>query len=1488
MSLEALIASGAVGWAVGQVADVVGRPIKDALDDVAFRRAISDALTRALQRADGQLSPEQSGQAAGIIDANRPILFTLILDRLQDPAASSAPISGELSNALSSENALPRDICDVIASAIDAELWAKDPLAAHRRALSDYVCEATLLRLAERIAPDISAAAILARVRRAAKLDSEKRLSHVHKAGPCVPRKLKKLDSKNDDSWLGADELAQAIDIGWTGAIVDIGGVGKTTYLQTLATVAMNARRGVGALTLDLTDVSREGDVLKAVLGRDAYRQARADTDDLARLARDGRLWLFLDGWNELSREQRKEVRDAIGRYRNDFPTAPLLFATRPFASRLPSEPGIHYGLDRLSYADQLGFIVNIAGEAGRQAFLAARTSESVRGLLGTPFFLSLFAKLPWGKPGLKTPETSADLIGAFVDHELRRDHYLDAPLHLRPDGLVAAMRNLAGRLVRDDRMTMSLQEAIAAILTLNLNNGPALHAKHAEEIIEFLALRSLMHTQQHEEVLEVSFDHQLFRDYFASDEIVAAIRTCADDAAVPCQAVARYVDDRRWSGAVEMAVGRLGGEAVADVGLKRFLYEACGVEPLFAADLLFRISDGAWASLEGDLTRFVDAWSESGGANSTFSFMIRTGRPVFSERIWAQISAGDDRGGYGGIADNRPFAPEVLGADWLARMGQLDTNMRRGIVFDLAFHGGFHGVELAAKIALKGPHSDELGFVFDAVSHHYPELAPSILDELDAETIERWAYDRQYQELADLEGRTDYLAIFERDASSADAETALRAQLELVKLRGEKPSAELIHKGLDFDRGSKEARHHYRHRFKELAPEILSDVLLSRALDGDTASRVADDVLAVKDEARERLFERLCESEPDHFGLLELAKFLNAAQVRALITEVIQLSEKIHETPRMEARDPWKERRKIEDILKRCDARLLTRLLMITPAGTASAAAALCGLINARSHDHDRNIERLDPAGPRRILLSLRIRQWCDKLLEDPETPREWLAAGANAIAALGRSEDVTVIKNLLDRELDVHEKELAAFRANPVGARSSGNSAALYCDNQFGWAFRKVRSDEARDVLLSYMGDPRFEAEAASGLRVYAPHRTAHLEEVGMAQGLLKQYTSARDRRRAYLEAPDARCHPVAAAILDSIAAIDRGSEDKWRRIRNLAAAVAGMECGERLGELLDLVRGDPEPEKTREVFAALSETGMPLKGEWLMRGADAAAAVYANTNWPLDQKSYMITRWLDLFARSDTPGEIPIRLEQHPELVDRHGPRHYLDCLVVDDPDDEIDAVEALAALHTGRHIRESRNGALLRIETQRSMLMVLDDALSGEGDRYSYTLPGGRGPLAPLFEKDPGLIDKCMADLQDKEDRPVRLNRLATIMSGVGAEDVFDRVTEHCVNFPGVGWEELAKAMVRARCVLETPVGASTYETHQRSVASVRAKIFGLIHSREDQASFWKALLEQIDAIVRDFGGHPDDPRHPDLSMGEPHPAAAKSLWDKAVP
>jgi hypothetical protein len=127
VSLEALIASGAVGWAVGQVADAVVGPIKAALSDVAFRRAISDALAQALKRADEQLGPEKSEQAARIIDANRPILFTLILDRLQDPAASSAPISGELANALSSETTLSADICGIIGGRSTPSCGLKNP-----------------------------------------------------------------------------------------------------------------------------------------------------------------------------------------------------------------------------------------------------------------------------------------------------------------------------------------------------------------------------------------------------------------------------------------------------------------------------------------------------------------------------------------------------------------------------------------------------------------------------------------------------------------------------------------------------------------------------------------------------------------------------------------------------------------------------------------------------------------------------------------------------------------------------------------------------------------------------------------------------------------------------------------------------------------------------------------------------------------------------------------------------------------------------------------------------------------------------------------------------------------------------------------------------------------------------------------------------------------------------------------------------------------
>jgi len=128
-------------------------------------------------------------------------------------------------------------------------------------------------------------------------------------------------------------------------------GMGKTTTVLQLAEYAL----GVGAVVpiyIHLGDWSAGSvGLLQDVLGRPAFRSFKEN--QLISLARDGRLLLLLDGWNELDLASQKRLRIEI----TTLCQAPLnmqfVVTTRLQAAEVPMN-GMKIGLNQLSEDQQM------------------------------------------------------------------------------------------------------------------------------------------------------------------------------------------------------------------------------------------------------------------------------------------------------------------------------------------------------------------------------------------------------------------------------------------------------------------------------------------------------------------------------------------------------------------------------------------------------------------------------------------------------------------------------------------------------------------------------------------------------------------------------------------------------------------------------------------------------------------------------------------------------------------------------------------------------------------------------------------------------------------------------------------------------------------------------------------------------------------------------------------------------------------------------
>jgi hypothetical protein len=470
--------------------------------------------------------------------------------------------------------------------------------------------------------------------------------------------------------------------------------------------------------------------------------------------------------------------------------------------------------------------------------------------------------------------------------------------------------------------------------------------------------------------------------------------------------------------------------------------------------------------------------------------------------------------------------------------------------------------------------------------------------------------------------------------------------------------------------------------------------------------------------------------------------------------------------------------------------------------------------------------------------------------------------------------------MKELLEAELNHYELE---YQQQAPG-RQKRLGGEIW-DHRRREPFARHLWPEAQPLLLSYIGDERFELDAAIALRRFAPFPTSDIEETGAWKHGPPTFKLRRERRRAYLDrTPSPICHPVAARVLDRIRELAPHDDESWARARNLAASAAWMDSGPRINEIIELIERDPAPRRIAPVLEALALTGYPIRADWILPGLAEAEAEYFSKDWRPDDDFYILKPWLDMLAQSDRPLELVDRMKEYPRDIRRWRVQDFIPILMLADPDAMIDAIEALHAVGEhgdGDHVRVE---ALFRVGSDRALTILLDDVLAG---RYQGSLHFGfRSPnaIAGLLEREPSRLQAIVLHLSRDAEHVPKLRRLASLCAGVETDVLFNLSVGEATGPQALLWRTLASHMLEAQCVLQESTGHGSYALHQKSVAHLRKTLFDRMRASPGD-DFWREQLRRVDRIVSNYGGHPEDPRHPDLASGVAYPEVAEDFWDR---
>ena len=492
--------------------------------------------------------------------------------------------------------------------------------------------------------------------------------------------------------------LAAAVDTFNEITVIAPPGTGKTTTLLQVTDAILSEGNTIAAF-IPLSEWStRSESLLQTIVRRRAYRDVREP--HLALLAHYGRLVLVLDGWNELDTESRKRATAEIKALRREFPRLGLIVSTRRQTLDVPiSGPVVE--IDMLAEDQQRTIASALRGAQGEVLLDHAWRTPGVRELISIPLYLTvLLAQAPGGS----MPTTKEEVLRMFVSEHERVPEKAEALSEALLGFHTELLTGLAVEATRAGNTTISDTQARTVVRQVEdhlFAEGQITTQPQPTAVLNVLVGQHVL-VRSGAETEGLSFQHQQFQEWYASFAVEALMRvaTTGDEKAARKLRV-EVLNIASWEESILFACERVsranetGVQAVADSILK-----AIAIDPILAAEMIYRSSADVWDRIEEKIIAFVGRWHTSGKVDRAVHFMIGTGRSEFAPQLWPLISNSDNQVYLRALRAGRRFRPSVLGSDAQARIANLPEHQREQIVSSIAHESGMDGIELSVSLA--------------------------------------------------------------------------------------------------------------------------------------------------------------------------------------------------------------------------------------------------------------------------------------------------------------------------------------------------------------------------------------------------------------------------------------------------------------------------------------------------------------------------------------------------------------------------------------------------------------------------------------------------------------------------------------------------------------------------------------------------------------------------------------------------------------------
>jgi hypothetical protein len=1262
-------------------------------------------------------------------------------------------------------------------------------------------------------------------------------------------------------------------------AIVAPPGTGKTTTLIQVADAILTRGRSVAAFIPLSEWSSRPDSLLQSLARRQAFRNL--SEQHLALLAIHGRFVLVLDGWNELDTESRRRASAEIKLLRRDLPNIGIIVSTRRQALDVPiSGPVVE--IEPLNRGQQLEIARALRGTSADSILRHAAQTSGVRDLIAIPLYLTAWLALTADG---SLPTTREEVLRRFVAQHERmseRAEVLRQKLFGFETQFLSSLAFEATAAANTSIPDAKARSVVRKVEDVLIADGQITIAPQPMDVLDVLVSQHLL-VRSDAGAGGISFQHQQFQEWYASLE--AETLVLASAAGDP-EARRRLREDMLnvpvWEEPILFACERV-SRADQD-GLKAVsavIFDTLAIDPMLAAMMIRRSCPEVWGLISVKTISFATEWHKSGDRIRAFRFMTGTGRADFAELVWESISTKE---GYDRSAHFAPhwFVPSSLGPEGLSRYKTLDPEHRRSLLWDFCHYGGQEGVEFAVEACRTDPSVEVVSSVVEFLHYEGADAAlATLLQTVSPEVWQRLAA-RIKPSSATGDFRSRLLDEKRKLAQTSEGEDKLRILLQLAEEGKYDNAEEVVALALEVKYKDYHAEHWVFTPLAARYPQQLSRGIVERLLQGGSLPAFASRFVDIGDPEQQPMLRAIALGVEAREGRAKqvAAQALSEESVGSLIQDMFVALDDLRDK-RGQRADPERQRYNgIVEVLNMVNGEALVASILSVSAAKPHQIAALAELL-FRWRNDDRDDSTLGVDHAMHDGLSRMLAQWVEDLVRNPDADRHELSEVASAIKRVATPDLLPSLKKLIDADLDAWRKE----RAETARLRSEGRSitqANMSYTSIYRQAIEAFQGDTVRDLLLTYIGNPDFEVEAAFALRQYGTDEPIAPPGGGMGRPAYEKILPARHNRLMHQKPASA----VAIAVLNRMGElISTGIIGDLQRATALATAVTQMDYGDGISRI-DAVLSSPGPTSAANLMSGrysllyvLVFAGEVIPATLIRRGFNEALSEASKEPWRAQEGWWAVERWLELMVFSDTPEQIVECLAAvPPELKRGHHLDKILFALSHADPKEALNILIALGDQIPSLPLEHGYVSALAQMDTPDAGRHLLSIALNPQhASSTGREWLGTANALTGMLRRHPEVRREFMNIVMrgGLSVSPLLMRVLPAILDQSEIPTLIRTYNAH----GGDGMSQTIEHAVRELAVVDQPIEgmANAYEREPADLTSLRSELFKIHLEKGANSLFAARLLGIIDRQRDTYGRTHSEPRHPDIASGAPWPA-----------